>query len=167
MSLITDDINKLNIQMASKFLQAYLECSDGIQEVVREMLAIVNAPDADADDRDMAIHTLADALFPNQHEGKLGIDLEEAEAMGASHSSETAGILERFNREEENFAIRLRAAMDEKGITQEQLAASMGIGQPAISNMLNRQCRPQRRTVVRFAEALGVLPESLWPSLEQ
>jgi len=50
-------------------------------------------------------------------------------------------------------------------MTQEELAEKTGVGQPAISNMLNRQCRPQHRTVRRFADALGISPEELWPPL--
>jgi len=51
-------------------------------------------------------------------------------------------------------------------MTQEALAAKLGVGQPAISNMLNRQCRPQRRTVLRLAQALGISPEELWPGFQ-
>jgi transcriptional regulator with XRE-family HTH domain len=53
--------------------------------------------------------------------------------------------------------------MDKAGLTQEQLAEKIGVGQPAISMMLKRQCRPQKRTVQRLAEALGVAAEELWP----
>jgi transcriptional regulator with XRE-family HTH domain len=74
--------------------------------------------------------------------------------------------VEEMDREEETFAARLRARMDERGFTQESLALKLGIGQPAISNMLNRQCRPQRRTVLRLAEALGVPAAELWPGFE-
>ncbi|MFM7038566.1 MAG: helix-turn-helix domain-containing protein [Planctomycetaceae bacterium] len=52
--------------------------------------------------------------------------------------------------------------MEEKNMSQETLASLMGVSQPAISNMLNRRCRPQRRTIVRFAQALGVTEEELW-----
>lgn len=48
-------------------------------------------------------------------------------------------------------------------MTQDQLAEKIGVGQPAISMMLKRQCRPQKRTVQRLAEALGVAAEELWP----
>jgi transcriptional regulator with XRE-family HTH domain len=47
-------------------------------------------------------------------------------------------------------------------MTQEQLAAAIGVGQPAISMMLNRNCRPQARTVKKLADALGVEIEELW-----
>jgi len=56
--------------------------------------------------------------------------------------------------------------MARRGMTQEALAAKLGVGQPAISNMLNRQCRPQRRTVLRLAQALGISPEELWPGFQ-
>jgi transcriptional regulator with XRE-family HTH domain len=49
-------------------------------------------------------------------------------------------------------------------MTQAQLADKLGLGQPAISMMLQRNCRPQKRTVVRLADALGVAPEELWPT---
>jgi lambda repressor-like predicted transcriptional regulator len=112
----------------------------------------------------MMLHSLADALFPHTHHGKLGLDLEESEKMGAAHSEETRAVLEEMDQEEATFAARLAAFLKERSITQEELAARIGVGQPAISNLLNRQCRPQRRTVLRLAEALGVAPRELWPA---
>jgi transcriptional regulator with XRE-family HTH domain len=53
--------------------------------------------------------------------------------------------------------------MEERGVTQTELAERIGVGQPAISNMLCRQCRPQKRTVEKIAAALEVAPEELWP----
>ena len=32
--------------------------------------------------------------------------------------------------------------------------------------MLNRKCRPQKRTLLKVADALGVRPQELWPDLE-
>jgi transcriptional regulator with XRE-family HTH domain len=66
--------------------------------------------------------------------------------------------------EEQTFAQRLSAFLTEKEMTQEQLASAIGVGQSAISNMLNRQCRPQRKTVARIAAALGIEPAELWSS---
>ena len=57
--------------------------------------------------------------------------------------------------------------MEVSEMTQAQLAGVVGIGQPAISMMLKRQCRPQQRTVQRLAEALGVAAEKLWPEDSQ
>lgn len=157
------EIEKHHLMEAAYFLRAYLECSDAVQEVIRDALDILADPETDEDDRDMTLNTLADALFPNPHEGKLGLDLEESERMGAAHSTETRAAIEGMDAEEATFAERLRAVMAAQNITQEELAERTGVGQPAISNMLNRECRPQRRTVTRFAEALNVAPADLWP----
>jgi len=165
-SPIDRDIERLEILTGAKFLRAYLECSDEIQAGIRDMVEILLDPNTDKDDFDMTLFTVADALFPQPHEGKLGMDLEESEQMGASYSEETRTVLEEMDREEDTFAHRLRETMEKQGLTQEALAAKLGIGQPAVSNMLNRQCRPQRRTVRRIAEALGVAAEALWPGLE-
>jgi lambda repressor-like predicted transcriptional regulator len=163
MATLNCEIEKLTLLQAAKFLRAYLECSDEIQAGIRGMLEILNDPNTDDDDRDMTLITLADALFPNPHDGKLGMDLEESEKLGAGYSEEMRTTLEEMDREEETFAVRLRKAMETQEVTQEQLAEKTGVGQPAISNMLKRQCRPQRKTVLRLAEALNVTPEELWP----
>jgi lambda repressor-like predicted transcriptional regulator len=159
------DIQKLQLLQAAKFLHAYIECSDSIQAEIRELLEVVEDPDTDEDDREMTLFTLADALFPNPHEGELGMDLEQSEKMGADYSEEMRQAVEEMDREEAAFAERLRAIMEHRGVTQQTLAERLGIGQSAISNMLNRQCRPQRRTVARFAKALDVSPSELWPEV--
>lgn len=165
MATLDCEIEKLTLLQAAKFLRAYLECSNEIQAGIRGMLEILNDPNTDEDDRDRTLITLADALFPNPHDGRLGMDLEESEKLGAGYSEEMRTTVEEIDREEETFATRLRNVMDEQGVTQEELATRIGVGQPAISNMLNRQCRPQRRTVLRLAESLGVLPQDLWPDI--
>jgi len=161
------EIETLELLMGAKFLRAYLECSDKIQSGIREMLDVLNDPETDEDEREMTLFTLADALFPNPHNGKLGMDLEESERMGAGYSQEARHAIDEMDREEESFAERLQDAMNKQGLTQAELAEKVGIQQPAISNMLLRQCRPQRRTVARFAEALGLLPDDLWPGFSQ
>ncbi len=160
---LQNDIQKLQLLQATKFLRAYLECSDEIQSEIRELLDVLNDPETDEDDCDMTLFTLADALFPNPHDDKLGMDLEESERLDASQSDEMRQAVDEMNREEDTFAQRLRKLMDERGMTQTTLAEHIGIGQSAISNMLHRQCRPQRRTVIRLAEALDVSPDDLWP----
>jgi lambda repressor-like predicted transcriptional regulator len=166
MATLNCEIERLTLLQAANFLRAYVECSNEIQAGIRGMLEIVNNPNTDEDDRDMTLLTLADALFPNPHNGKLGMDLEESEKLGAGYSEEMQTTLDEMDREEATFAARLRKAMETQGINQEQLAAKTGVGQPAISNMLNRQCRPQRRTVLRLAEALNAAPEELWPGFK-
>jgi lambda repressor-like predicted transcriptional regulator len=143
--------------------QAFLECSDELQAHARKLVATLVSPHTDEDDRALAAMTLADVLFPNRFEGEIGSDLEECEAQGAQYSQEAKETLERMDREEATFAERLRNVMHERGVTQVQLAEKIGVGQSAIAMMLQRECRPQRRTVARMAEALEVTPDTLWP----
>jgi lambda repressor-like predicted transcriptional regulator len=165
MSATINDSNNLTADLLrfAPFFQAYLECSDELQAHARNLFATLIDPQSDEDDRTLAAMTLADILFPNLHEGELGSDLEECEAMDTQHSREAREKQKRMDREEATFADRLRAAMHERGVTQMQLAEQIGVGQSAIAMMLQRQCRPQRRTVERMAEALGTTPEELWP----
>jgi lambda repressor-like predicted transcriptional regulator len=165
MSTSTIDYNALatDLQRFAPLFQAYLECSDELQIHAQKLFKILSDPATDVDDRELAAMTLADVLFPNFHEGELGSDLEECEAM-AKHTPESRETLARMDKEEAAFADRLRAIMKERGVNQVQLAERLGVGQSAIAMMLQRQCRPQRRTIARMAEALGVQPESLWAS---
>ncbi len=148
----------------SQFLHAYMECTDQIQQGVMEMLDILYDGESTDDERHMALVTLADALYPNFHKGQLGMDLEESERETPEHVPALGPILEMLDREEAEFAQRLKHLMVARNINQAQLADKIGVGQPAISNMLNRQCRPQRRTIERLAAALGVQPSELWTS---
>ena len=56
--------------------------------------------------------------------------------------------------------------MTERCVTQQELAERIGCSQPAVSQMLNRNCRPQKKTILKLAEALNVQPQELWPDLE-
>ena len=163
MTTLDIDIKKLELLQGAKFLHAYMECSDAIQASVRELLEVVIDPETDEDDREMTLFTLADCLFPNFHNGELGMELEESERMGAEYSDEMRQDIEVLDSEEASFADRLKQQMTAKGLTQEALAELVGVHQSAISNMLNRQCRPQQRTIERFATALGVERSELWP----
>lgn len=165
MSFVTEDIDRLaaDVRRFAPLFQAYLECGDELREHARNLFATLSDPKTDEDDRTLAAMTLADILFPNLSNGELGSDLHECEATGARSSSETRETLERMDGEEATFAERLREAMQARGVSQVQLAERVGVGQPAIAMMLQRECRPQRRTVARMAEALGVPPEELWP----
>jgi lambda repressor-like predicted transcriptional regulator len=165
MSTTAEGANELmaDIQRFAPLFQAYLECSDELQAHARKLFAALADPQADADNRALAAMTRADVLFPDHPKGELGSDLKECEALAAQRSPEARETLERMDREEATFADRLRAVMQERGVTQVQLAERIGVGQSAIAMMLQRECRPQRRTVARMADALGVPPEQLWP----
>jgi lambda repressor-like predicted transcriptional regulator len=150
-----------NIRAYVEVRNAYDECSLEIRAVVDDMLDICRDPEAAEDERDRAISTIIEAMFPS-----LAADLRLTE-QEALQTPEAIAFEEQMDREETGFAENVRKLMKEQGLTQEALAARVAVGQPAISNMLNRQCRPQRRTVLQFAEALGVTPRELWPSLEE
>jgi len=71
-----------------------------------------------------------------------------------------------MNTQEATFAQRLRELMEAKRISQQELADRVQCSQPAISQMLNRACRPQKKTILNLAEALNVQPRDLWPDID-
>ena len=148
------------------FLRAYLECSDEVQQAIREMLQVLEGPSTSEEQRQMAISTIADALFRNPHKGEYGMDLAASEREAAAVEPRLQAIVKQMDEEEASFAQRLRKLMDDRRITQEELAERIGVGQPAISNMLNRNCRPQKKTIMKLATALNVSPTALWPGVE-
>src|SRR5262249_2395447 len=155
---------EMNTQISQLFatcLCAFRECSDEIQAMIVEMAAIANDPEATPEEREAAVATIAEALFPPGDDGSLGVDLETFEARDAAGPEKS--ILEAMDAEEATFSDRLAAMLRDKQVTQVQLAELIGGGHSAISMMLARRCRPQRRTVEKIAGALGVDPEELWP----
>lgn len=155
-------IDPKHIESWAKFKHAYAECSDEIQRGIDEMLVMIGDEDTEPDDRAMAISTVSEALYPYFRHGALGIDLDRSESMSQRREDEASEISEEMDSEEEAFAQRLGSLMKSHGMTQVQLAELSGVGQPAIANMLKRQCRPQNRTIRKFAKAFGVQPEDLW-----
>ena len=146
---------------------ALTECDDELRAEAIDLFKQLESGELDADQRTATITLLAEILFPNADEkGLPGLDLADAEAIGPLQNLEAREVLSRMDEEEANFAKRLRQLMEGKGLTQAQLADAVGIGQPAVSMILNRSCRPQRKTVLRFAEALGVSPEHLWLGIQ-
>jgi len=159
-----DNLARANVEIFARIYQAYLECADDTQEAVRNMLAIVNAPDADSDEKEMALDTIVEALFPQyDQKGEYGLSLEDLDDDHFEDDSDTRATRESLDREEATFSENLARLMEEKGVSQIQLAEKASVGQPAISNMLKRNCRPQQRTVRKLAEALGVDAKELWP----
>jgi len=152
-------------KIQNDFMRALMECSSELQDQVLLLLKDVVCPDdVDPDDKEMAMFTIADILFPNPHKGLHGMDLQESEDEAAQRHSELSEIVRQMDAQEATFAHRLQAAMDEQGMTQCELASAVGLGQSAIANLLARNCRPQRRTVVKLANALSVSPDELWPN---
>lgn len=153
------DVLKENIKLYLAIRNAYDQCDPEIQSVVDCMIRIWNSDESTDDERTRAIHTMTDAIFPSESVDRLNV-------CGHLAKQDRDGHNQSMIEEEATFAQRLGEVMLEKGKTQEELAASIGVGQSAISNMLSRECRPQRRTVARLAAALGVEPRELWPSVD-
>jgi lambda repressor-like predicted transcriptional regulator len=148
-----------NVRTYAEIQHAFDECDSEIQAVVREMLGIVNDPEADEAEKGRAINTIVEAIFPG-----LGAELMQVE-KSVRRSGDGLALRDRFAQEEQIFSDRLSSIMREKSLTQEVLAERAGVSQSAIANLLSRECRPQRRTIMKFAQALGVTPESLWPGI--
>jgi lambda repressor-like predicted transcriptional regulator len=153
-------------QAASPIVLAFMECDESLRAEALELLKQLKSGDLDEHERISTIALLAEILFPNADDkGIPGLDLEEAEEIAKGRFPESSETLSRMDQEEAHFAERLRHFMESKGITQVALAEKVGLGQPAISMMLNRKCRPQRKTIARFADALGVKIDELWPGI--
>lgn len=159
-----DGMRAIMARLFAETMRAFQECSDEVQLAIIEMSQIVNDPDADEDDKDLALATIQEALFPNHHSGNLGADLADLEQSCVEECPEMASAIAELDAEEAEFAERVQRLMAVQELTQSDLAEKSGVGQPAISMMLSRNCRPQKRTVDRLAKALGVSPQELWPS---
>ena len=149
-----------------RFWGAIAECSDAVQEVVVRLLGVVKSTRTTPVERQHALMTIADALFPNAEDGEYGLDLIASEANAAAETPSLAREVQRMNTQEATFAQRVRELMETKRISQQELADRVGCSQPAVSQMLNRSCRPQKKTILRIAEALNVQAQDLWPDID-
>jgi len=144
----------------ARILRAFVECNEAMQNIVLEMAEIISNSESTEEDREVAFDAMIEALFP----GTSTDFLEHYHAkLQTPEGREAAAELQ---QEEEAFASVVRSLMKDRNVTQSELADAAGIGQPAISNILTRRCRPQRRTIVKLASALGVEPTELWPKFE-
>ena len=161
-------VRLMPLKKQGQFWSALAECSDKLQEVVMQMLSIVENPESTPSERKRALMTVADALFlnPAEEDGEYGMDLVASENGAAIRYPQVAREVDRMNTQEATFAIRLRELMDARRLSQQELASRVGCSQPAISQMLTRSCRPQRKTILKLAEALKVDARDLWPDLE-
>lgn len=150
-----------------RFFSALAECSDAVQQVVVGLLGVVKNPNTTPVERQRASMAIADALFPNSDDsGQYGLDLVASEANAAAGSPSLAREVRKMNTQQATFAERLRAVMEAKRISQQELAVRVGCSQPAISQMLNRNCRPQKKTILKLAEAVNVQASDLWPDID-
>jgi lambda repressor-like predicted transcriptional regulator len=166
-TISSDGLQTAALQAATPIILALAECDDELRAEVIELFKQLNGGALDAEERRATTVLLAEILFPYaDHKGLPGLDFVEAEEIAPSITPEAKNLLARMDEEEAVFARQVQRLMEEKGMTQAELADKVGLGQPAISMMLNRTCRPQQKTVARFAQALEVPPEELWPRFQ-
>lgn len=164
---VLDWMRSMPGQDRKRFLGALAECSDAVQEAVVKLIHVVKDPRTTFIERQRALMTIADALFPNtDQDGAYGLDLTASESAAAAESPPLAREVQRMDTQEATFARRLRELMDTKQISQQELADRIGCSQPAISQMLNRNCRPQKKTILKLAEALNMQARDLWPDID-
>ena len=161
--LTKDDGNQILAKLFSDVFRAFEESSDEVQAVIRDMVGIINNHESEEEEKHAALATLTEALFPSHHNGELGIGIEDMRDV-FDGVEPLRNALADLDREQQTFAERLAALIEEKGLTQTELAARVGVKQPAISMMLKRSCRPQQETLNRMVAALGVSVQDLWPS---
>lgn len=157
-----------------ELIRQYLECSDEVQSVVRSMFAVLEHDQTTTEDRQRAINTIADALFlkPYEGHGRYGMNLSTIERETAEKHEQpewrpvVAARLDQLDSQEATFAQRLRQILKEKNLTQEELAERLNCTQSAVSKMLSRDSRPQRKTILKMARALNIEATDLWPNLE-
>jgi transcriptional regulator with XRE-family HTH domain len=136
-----------------RFVARLAACSDAVQQDVIKLLGVLKNPDTTPAERQRALTTIADALFMNPDETDAKVP-------------RLAREVEKMNTQEATFAQRLRELMEAKRISQQELAERAHCSQPAISQMLNRTCRPQKKTILKLAEALNMQARDLWPDID-
>jgi DNA-binding phage protein len=154
----------IQFQTAAKIVLALQECHPKLKAAALKLFRNLQSGAMDEYQTHATCALLADLLFPNaDDQGRIGMDLDEAEHVARETDAEARAALDQLDADEATFAARVQQLMTEQGLTQTELAKKVGIGQPAVSLMLKRESRPQYSTVVKFATALGVAPEDLWP----
>lgn len=146
----------------AEVLTAYLGKSPIVQAVIRDLVNVLQDANLPPEERTWAETALLEALFrhrsaPPGNLGGTGEGKEKRQPSGLRHAHE------RMETEERAFAVNLARLLQQKQISQAELARRVGVRPSAISMMLARRCRPQRRTVEKIAQALGVKLQELWP----
>lgn len=156
MTLAEVDKSARTARDIAHLLHAFVECDNDVQSMIHEMLKITYALDTTDQEKEAAELTIFEALFPKYSEadGQLGFSLDD---------DVNDLINKQLDEQEKRFVERVQNLMTQKGISQTELSKATGVNQSAIAMMLKRNCRPQRRTVKKLAEALGVDARMLWP----
>jgi len=159
-------VNKMKSETSSVG-PTQLQDSEHFRRTVLSMLEIIEVEETSYADRKRASRTIRSALQQyDKSKEPFSFQLNQFEVREASRDRAVDYSANELDTQEAKFADRLKELMKAKAITQVQLSTRIGCSQPAISQMLNRQCRPQRNTILNLAAALDVEPHELWPNLD-
>ena len=137
-----------------------------MRQIVLGMLRIIEDPNSTREEAQRACSTIRDAFDAQQDNRLDGENHKGCEVGDATIIPAIDRDIAKLDSQENDFWDALQQIMKLKAITQSELASRLGSTQPAISQMINRRCRPQRNSILRIADALGVDPRNLWPDLE-
>ena len=137
-----------------------------VRQTVLQMLRVIENPNSTAHERQRACSTIRDAFELHDDPHRYGVSPAVCEARAAARYASIDRVADELDSQEAAFAEKLRELMKARAITQSELASRVGCTQPAISQMLKRECRPQRKTILGLANALDVDPRELWPDLD-
>ena len=147
-------------------LHALAHCTEQARQTLIDLIGVADSPDSTEQEKASARATIYETLEAEGQRGARGVSLRGLQARAFGQSPDADRMSQQMDSQEEQFARKLRELMKAKGLTQVELARRSDCTQPAISQMLSRGCRPQKRTIFKLAEALGVAPTDLWPDLE-
>ena len=139
-----DELCVVAFQAAAPVVLALEKCEPALRVEAIKLFEHLRSGKLDANDVYATAATLAEILFPRPK------------------SESPSKIVAAMNRQEVVFAERLREAMEAKDMGSAQLAIASGVSQITIAAMLECQCRPQKVTIGRLAEVLGVQVADLW-----
>ncbi len=157
-------INYRDLLTGVGYLRAYLACNSVMKQAVESMIAVIDSPESDEQDKMLAYHTIEGILKMEEHVTKdtfLLTDDDPGFGDQDSAPSEASPAPTPLT-----FGDRIRKLMEEKGITQMELAERMGISQPAVNKLISKTVKPKPETLERVAQALGVLADVLSPDIE-
>lgn len=141
------------------YLRAYLACSSVMKQAVESMIAVIDSPESDEQDKMLAYHTIDGILKMEEHAARDTFLLTDDDPGFGDR--ETGSQEESAAPTATTFGDCIRKLMEEKGITQAQLADRMGISQPAVNKLITKTVNPKGETLLRVAQAFGVKVEDL------
>jgi transcriptional regulator with XRE-family HTH domain len=149
-----------------QLLYALANCTDTVQQTLADLVATADDRHSTEEARARAQAAICQIIRVHGQRGANCKNAVNMEARVIESTPEADQMLMQTGSQEAKFAQTLRELMKAKGITQAELANRSGCTQPAISQMLSRRCRPQKRTIFKLASALSVAATDLWPDLD-